>query len=426
MNKDLKTIKKLFGENMMQLCRKYFANILEQPGVLSEIILDNFEPSRFLYEDIMNNKTYDEDIYIYEFVNFIQNIFRQKYNKLIYRDVDRDAKDLLSEAGYELYRCETDEEIAYFEKYFKEDEALCTFKGNRLERSHVFFAVKKNVDEIKRENFITPNRQDEYGTSVMSIQFDKSFPHTLSITNRYNLKVENPDATFENNLDNIIPGLTKGFEKSYGMIQEFKAIAFDLPGYTLANDGKFYKYNYEINNVFYCPNNIIIDNGNVIKYPKEKYLLCDYYLLSLEKQNDQSINASLYDNKLTDCFCSVLPKIKNVNIINNPQDESKLVILSSLEGEDIVIKLNKYNQIIGYKNNNIESIATSFMFYNKLLTTFIANEVQEIDKNFLYFNRNLKQLEIPKLKDIKYPYFRYNENCEEKVDSIIESNGRSR
>ena len=33
-----------------------------------------------------------------------------------------------------------------------------------------------------------------------------------------------------------------------------------IPGYTVAEDGKYYKYNYEINNIYYCPDNIIIDN----------------------------------------------------------------------------------------------------------------------------------------------------------------------
>ena len=36
--------------------------------------------------------------------------------------------------------------------------------------------------------------------------------------------------------------------------------------------GDPYKYNYEINNVYYCPDNIIIDNFRVKPYDKEKYL----------------------------------------------------------------------------------------------------------------------------------------------------------
>ena len=40
---------------------------------------------------------------------------------------------------------------------------------------------------------------------MISIQFTKDDAHTLSIKNRYNHSVNDPDATFSNNLDNIIP-----------------------------------------------------------------------------------------------------------------------------------------------------------------------------------------------------------------------------
>lgn len=42
-----------------------------------------------------------------------------------------------------------------------------------------------------------------------------------------------------------------------------------------ADDGKYYKYNYEINNIYYCPNNVIINNFKVIRLPKDKQLLID-------------------------------------------------------------------------------------------------------------------------------------------------------
>lgn len=73
---------------------------------------------------------------------------------------------------------------------------MCTFQGDRLNRCRVFFAVKKDVDSIKREDFKNPEREDLYGTSVISIQFTKDGSNTLSIKNRYNHRVINPDATF--------------------------------------------------------------------------------------------------------------------------------------------------------------------------------------------------------------------------------------
>ena len=50
---DLKVIKKKYGENMMKFCRESFPTLLEQEGVLSNILLNYFYPSHDLYNDIV-------------------------------------------------------------------------------------------------------------------------------------------------------------------------------------------------------------------------------------------------------------------------------------------------------------------------------------------------------------------------------------
>ena len=52
---DLKIIKKQYGEKMMHLCRELFPSLLETPGLLSMLMLKHFEPSRFLYDDLIQN-----------------------------------------------------------------------------------------------------------------------------------------------------------------------------------------------------------------------------------------------------------------------------------------------------------------------------------------------------------------------------------
>ena len=42
MNKDLIIIKKEYGEKMMHFCRDVFATILEEEGLLSKLLLNNF------------------------------------------------------------------------------------------------------------------------------------------------------------------------------------------------------------------------------------------------------------------------------------------------------------------------------------------------------------------------------------------------
>ena len=55
MNPDLKIIKKYYGEKMMHLCREFFSIILEKEGLLSKLMLENFEPSHDLYQDLIDN-----------------------------------------------------------------------------------------------------------------------------------------------------------------------------------------------------------------------------------------------------------------------------------------------------------------------------------------------------------------------------------
>ena len=52
-SKELNRIKKLYGEKFMHLCRRLFPTILEQEGLLTQILEENFSTnSRTLGEDI--------------------------------------------------------------------------------------------------------------------------------------------------------------------------------------------------------------------------------------------------------------------------------------------------------------------------------------------------------------------------------------
>ena len=394
MNKDLKIIKKKYGERMMKLCRELFPTLLEKEGLLSRLLLEHFEPSRFLYEDIISNELdIDFKVYIYSLVN-IEKILEDEE-----KDNYKTPEELLEEAGYDLYECHTEEEIQSFRKYYRENEKLCTFRGNRLERCYVFFAVKKGVDNIRRENFQNPKREDLYGTSVISIQFTKDKNHTLSIKNRYNHTVNNPDATFKNNLDNIILGLTESFSRYYGMTQRKIASDFEIPGYVEASDGKYYKYNYEIVNVYYCPNNVIIDDFKVKKL-KQNELLIDYFILDLENKT-----ISLYDYCLEDYFEESLKKINQIQITK--ENEYKKIIIKTSEG-DVILKIDKGNKIIEYQNNNIKEIGDNFFCYNIFLEHLWLPNVTKIGHCVLYSNESLEHLWLPKVQEIGSSFLCHN------------------
>jgi hypothetical protein len=403
MSEELKQIKNKYGENMMHLCRDLFSTILETPGLLFELLSSNFEYFKFLYDDIVENNLKEE------FKNYIYSLVDFEKKEII---TNKTPAELLIDAGYDLYECKTEEEIQSFKKYYKKGEELCTFNGNRLDRCYVFFAVKKNVEEIKRENFKNPKREDEYGTSVISIQFSKGNINTLSIKNRYNHIVNNSDATYSNNLENIIPGLTQSFRKEYNFNINQNNNELMLPNYVKANDGKYYKYNFEVNNIYYCPNNIIIDNFKVIKKyeEKEKYILIDYFILDLVNKRIE-----LYDKNNKDSFIDGLQNINKIDIKKKKETNSKIINITDNENNNIIIEIDKTNNIIGYKNDSLTDIGDYFLFRSKYLKKIELSNLTTAGNCFLFRSKYLEIAELPNLITVKN-YFLYNNECLKNIE----------
>ena len=408
MTEDLKIIKKKYGEDMMHLCRDLFPSLLEKRGLLSQILLNNFHESHYLCQDIVaNNLEYDFKNFIYSFIDVENNFVMRS---------DKTPSELLREAGYILYECKSEEDMNKFKKYYAPGEELCSFWLNRLESSFVFFAVKENVDDIKREDFKKPKRQDLYGTSVISIQFTKDDAHTLSIKNRYNHSVNDPDATFSNNLDNIIPGLTDSFARIYGLEQRFFNKKLDIPGYVKARDGKYYKYNFEFNNIYYCPDNIIVDNFEVKEYAHEKYVIMDYFVLDLVNKKIR-----VYDEFIRDSLPDTIRDIVKISIIN--EGENKRIIIITENG-DIQIIINKYNQIIGLTNNIVKVVGDNFLRHNKTLEQIDLANAEVIGDYFLYSNNSMLTIYLPKVKVIGNNFMNYTTVLKSADFPELESVGR--
>ncbi len=398
MNKDYKIIKKNYGEEMAKFCRDNFPTILEEEGKLSGILLSTFAPNHNLYQDIIasNAKT--------KFIYFINKL--NKRNKRIIKST-KSVIELFQEAGYDFYECKTKEDIDKFKKYYYEGEELCTFKENRLLYCHVFFAVKKDIDTIRREDFPFPEREDRYGTSVISIQFTKKAPNEVSIKNRYNHTVENPDATFSNNLDNIRPGLKDAFKREYHFTFKYDSrylpSAF-LKDYVYASDGKYYKYNIKSNWIYYCPNNTVIIHGIPKSFDKNEYLLIDCYLFDLKNKK-----VTLLDTFLDDSFITELEDINNISIINN-NDTKIITIKTAKYQEEIEITVDKENRIISYKNNNTTHIGPFFMSLNKDLKSLECTKLETVEESFLERNINLERINTPNIQYIGSAFLSKNES----------------
>ena len=388
MSHDLKMIKKKYSEKMMHLCRELFPTILEEEGTLFRLLSDNFHYRHSLYQDLVDNDK------INSFSGFI---YKKYYTVPEEKPVTNlSPEELLAMAGYDLYECYTKEDIEKFMKYYAPGEELCTFKVDRLKNYYVFFAVKKNVDKIKRENFSVPRRQDAYGTSVISIQYMHGDYNELSIKNRYNDTVADPDSTFSNDLDNIVPGLSYAFEKKYHLSNRYDFKGFQIPGYVLAKDGKYYKYNYVINNIYYCTDNIIIDNSIVVdKYQdKEKYLVIDYFVIDLVNKKVE------FYKPVDDEFVDSFNDISKINIQKNKADGIKTISFDFDNGKRAVIEINKYNQMVSYYNENVIKTDGKYLYENKYLDKVSFPNALTIADGFMSNNLVLSKIFLPKVKNI--------------------------
>ena len=392
---DLKLIKNKYGEKMMHFCRKNFSTILEQPGLLYKMLSDIFFPYRYIVDDLVDNDL------VFSFVEYIYSKLDNSSNNY-HINSDLSPYELLKSVGYNLYKCNTLEELYSFKKYYTSKEMLCSFDDDRLSQAYVYFAVKENVDDIRREDFKEPYREDEYGTSVMSIQISKS-SNFVSIKNRYNHTVNNPDATYNNNLDNIVPGLTNSIEKDLGIkINQFEDCEFSIPNYVKTLDNRLYKSNCRCNDIYYCPNNIIIENYIARQYDKEKYILVDDILINLQNKRIEVIDP---DNN--NGIFNAIKSINKIEVYNNKDNKTINI------NDNIFITVDKNNRMISYVDDSIEYVGDNFLVNNEIIKYISLKNVKFIGDNFLMNNIHLSDINLGNVEIIKDNFLEFNQHLKE-------------
>ena len=274
-------IKQLKGEKFAKTIRGYHNGIFEIPNIL-EIVRysgDDAEPLLSYLVNLITEKTAEKSTESFDI--------------------------LLNKAGYEFVVADTAEKQNSIKKYFALNEKLCTFGTDRYKNYYIVNVWRKNINEIKRENFTMPKRDDEYGTSCMSIQMAKKGGF-ISIKNRYNHTVNNCDNTLNSNPDNIILGLSDALQKHFKIKFTTQSVAIN-GNYHLVNKC-IYNYNYEINGI-YVGENFYIKNGEVIEINQNEEIILDYFLLNLKTKKI----ACIVD--INDCFAETIEnEIKNKTI----------------------------------------------------------------------------------------------------------------
>lgn len=426
MAKDYDIIKKHYGEKFAQYCRAHFPTILEQgEGVLANHIMSLFAPNKSLYDDLIDNDLE------YDAKSYIQGAyFRQKANTD--PQPEPHPSILMRKAGYTLYECSTVADVERFKQFWKPTEALCTFKNieGRLERCHVFFAVKDNATILRRENFINPRRQDEYGTSVISLQFNKGEYNDVSIKNRYNHSVDDPDATFSNDLENIYPGLTDSFAQHYGYNFHPVNTGLQLPGYTIANDGRRYKYNLESDAVYFCGDNTIIKDGEVTQLDKFTKILVGNYIFDTQNKtitkfatetregierrfskNARFASLSSQEKELfiqeqvkasqEDAFTQSFGKIVKMEVVKGKTQGSRVIQVANENGEQSFVEIDKNNDMVAFVNNYVQEVGDDFLAQFRNISYVQMDNMQHCGYNFLYATQALKNVNFPNWKTCK-------------------------
>ena len=118
----------------------------------------------------------------------------------------------------------------------------------------------------------------------------------------------------------------------------------------MANDGKYYKYNMEINGNYYCPGNTIISAWGPRKLEDpESQILMDYFILDIKNKE-----LKVFDTRIKDSFMDDRQDLQDakINIKKSRKDgtECKIITIQKSNKKPITIEIDDNNQILSYEN----------------------------------------------------------------------------
>lgn len=355
-------IKKQNGERFAKAIRSYDNGIFDVPGIVDIVKYAGREA-----EPIM------------EYLVSLKNVQIDEHG------VYQDPITLLDKAGYNAYYADTFEKQNAIKKYYAPGEELCTFRDDsRYQKYYIINAVRKDVDKIKRKDFKNPRREDEYGTSVLSIQILKTGGF-ISIKNRYNHTVQNPDNTLNSNPDNIILGLSESLKHHLSV--DFSSQKVSLPkNYALMNN-KIIHYNYELDNVYFG-NDFYVEDGQVHALDKDKEIMLDYFIFNVK---DKMVKMPL---EIRDSFPTVFENEIKGKKIQITKDKDGQHILA----DDVEIALVQDGKIKSLHLPTTKEIGDQFFSDNKYLSKFSAPLLERVHYDFLHENEELIELDASNLR----------------------------
>lgn len=276
-------------------------------------------------------------------------------------------------AGYDTVIFDDEEKIAECEKYYASGERICTYNNlsGRMNQYHMLVAIKKDINKIQRSK--NPQREDEYGTSILNIQIAKNGSH-MSIKNRYNHTVSECDSTLNNNLDLLVPGLQ-------AKVLGYYKIAFlnkNKNHYkNIVNiNGIYLKYSKEVNNVYF--GNFILDNKNGVRFEdNSRYYVNGCY--------DSPCVVDFHDKKVIKLFDERY-QISKGTLLTRAMEEN---LLHSGNKEQInelnIVFNNALKELLGCRRKALQYLACCYGYdFQKpfkvtgILGKFTANSIEKV------------------------------------------------
>lgn len=312
-----------------------------------------------------------------------------------------DPFQLLDQAGYHAYEVHNLEDQNSLRRFFRKNEELCTFRDmHRYENNYIIHAVKHDVwrDPYAIKPAKNPQRQDEYGTSVISIQIRKSGGF-ISIKNRYNHTVSNPDQTFNSNPDEIIAGLSAALKGYFNV--DWQSTGVSLPEGFILSGNQILKTNFEINN-HYIGDGFYTQDASVIDIDKNNQVQLDYFIW------DNKQKKLLNPLKAYDCFPDIFNDFiqdKKVTISGKAPNQTILV-----DGEKVIEIEN--NHIVTLNMPHLTAVKDHFLIRNTHLRSISLPNVTTIGNYFLYNNLKLQSISLPNASTIGSYFLSSNENLQ--------------
>jgi len=272
----MKNIKKFIGE----YAYKYIKNMAYSTDALRKALVTPTN-ARAVFSELSE----------YEIKSLVTDISNSGTIGTVRNTTQEEIIVAFAKGGYTTVIFDDEQAIAECKKYYRDGEVICTYNNlkRRMEEYHMLVAIKENIDNIERSK--NPQRDDEYGTSILNIQIAKNGSH-MSIKNRYNHTVSQCDATFNNDLNHITMGLQNMVLGYYG----FAGLTKSNNKYykNVVNIGGIYlKYHTERNNIYF--GDFVLDGVNGARFTDSS----QYYITKGIKNTYKSMPMVLdFKNKI--------------------------------------------------------------------------------------------------------------------------------